>query len=814
MDRLAHLVLHDTATAEPYISTSGGSGPFPTPPRDDRAAHGNRLNTQLTQAEANAESQRSGLASDYVESGIALEFLSDPSFKLKLDSLERQRSGIELLNSRIEDSVMRATVFVPHGKLTQFARLFEQYINEESKSGRPRHRALVESISSIQLAAVRSYWTDLPALYPSDGEAIWWEVWLRVEDNEPDPVAAFISVAEPLGITVNPRAVTFPERMVLLAKGTSRQLSGSLDLLNMLAELRRAKRVPSDFLNLPPRQQAEFIQRLLQRIQPPESNSPAVVILDTGGSPGHPLLSIGLAQSDTLAVDPDWSPADLAGHGTEMAGLALYGCLTTYDGSAEPIILRHRLESVKILPDSGTNEPDNYGAITAEAIARIEIAARERSRIICLAVTADGRDEGFPSSWSGELDQLASGALDDRRRLLVVAAGNTPSDVRHQYPASNQVHGIQDPSQAWNVLTVGAYTARVHIASSDYAGWQPIAGQGRLSPCSTTSLVWERKEWPLKPDVVLEGGNSAIDPNTGRADFLDDLGLLTTRLSPTGALLSATGETSAATAQAARLAAILQAKYPNFWPETLRGLIVHSAEWTPQMLAEFPYVSRHDRLRCYGYGVPNFERMLWSASNAATLIVQDALQPYQRLGSEMKTKDMHVHALPWPVEVLEQLGDEPVTMQVTLSYFIEPSPGRRGWTKKHRYASHLLRFEVRRPTETTNEFKQRLTRAAWEEEEERPAMSSDSRHWELGPNLRTRGSVHSDRWTGTASELAACRFIAVYPVTGWWRERPHLSRFNREARYSLAVSISTPRIDVDLYTPIATQVGITPIVET
>ena len=41
--------------------------------------------------------------------------------------------------------------------------------------------------------------------------------------------------------------------------------------------------------------------------------------------------------------------------------------------SPEPVTLRHRLESVKILPPVGANEPDLYGAITAQATSRPEI---------------------------------------------------------------------------------------------------------------------------------------------------------------------------------------------------------------------------------------------------------------------------------------------------------------------------------------------------------------------------------------------------------------------------------------------------------
>jgi hypothetical protein len=239
----------------------------------------------------------------------------------------------------------------------------------------------------------------------------------------------------------------------------------------------------------------------------------------------------------------------------------------------------------------------------------------------------------------------------------------------------------------------------------------------------------------------------------------------------------------------------------------VRGLLAHSARWTNAMLAEFPYSDRHRRVRCYGFGIPDLERALWSASNAATLIVQGSLQPFDKGGTDVKTKDMHLHRLPWPGTVLQELGELEVRMRVTLSYFIEPSPGRRGWTRRHRYQSHGLRFDVKRPLETVAEFHKRLSKAAWEEDED-VEHGTDDRNWELGDWLRRKGSLHSDTWSGTAAELANCGMIAVFPVTGWWKERPHLNRWNRQARYSLIVTIETDSADVDIYTPIATQVGV------
>jgi hypothetical protein len=99
---------------------------------------------------------------------------------------------------------------------------------------------------------------------------------------------------------------------------------------------------------------------------------------------------------------------------------------------------------------------------------------------------------------------------------------------------------------------------------------------------------------------------------------------------------------------------------------------------------------REHLLRCFGFGVPNIERALWSAGDALTLIVQDELRPFER----DRSNEMHLHTLPWPTQALQELGSVEVELRVTLSYFIEPNPARRGWRRRHRYASHGLRFAV------------------------------------------------------------------------------------------------------------------------
>jgi hypothetical protein len=288
--------------------------------------------------------------------------------------------------------------------------------------------------------------------------------------------------------------------------------------------------------------------------------------------------------------------------------------------------------------------------------------------------------------------------------------------------------------------------------------------------------------------------------------------VLTTQLKPTGgALLGASRDTSAATAQVAHMAASLQADYPDLWPESTRALLIHSAEWTPRMKKEF--IRNEQRLRVYGWGVPNLERAKRSAKGIATMVIQEEIQPFRLEESKGKTHQMHFHSLPIPRTVLQGLGPVQIKMRVTLSYFIEPNPSRRGWAARYRYQSHGLRFDVRRPIESLERMKNRLSRDFWPEENRKtrkapyPAMSDD-RKWELKTDLQTRGSIHSDCWTGTAAELANSDYIAVYPVTGWWREQPARGFTEKKTRYSLVVTISTEATGVDLYQAIVEDVAI------
>lgn len=802
---LPHIYLPYSGKSEKYTSRGGGS--TPQPPYRDRGRHAEVLEQAIGNALVEARKQLQSRDPEIAagKPGFYLEFQVQADEANAFEKLENRQKKIELVavhQSPDQKDVVQATVFVPESAIGYFLSRVEKYRDEETEKGNPKNEALIARLDTVQIGTVRSLFTDDLNFFPQDRQQIWWEVWLRRGQRE-----TFELVTRRLDIQTKPHTLSFPEREIVLAMANVEAMARIIKNSDAVAELRVAKDTPSMFLEMGSIEQGRWVEDLASRILAPGMHAVAVCLLDSGVTQTHPLIEPGLDSSDMHTCDLSWKEHDHSGHGTQMAGLALYSDLFNALEISNQVKLLHRIESVKILPPPPKqNDPQLYGAITGQAVSLPEIQAADRRRVFCMAVTSESPtfNQGTPSSWSAAIDQLCFGE-DDFRRLMVISAGNIRQDIFHSdYLNINDVSTIENPGQAWNPLIIGAYTEKINIVHHDYRGWEVVAPGGDLSPRSRTSVSWDN-QWPIRPDVVFEGGNLASD-GQNPAEAINDLCLLTTDHLPRQRLFNSMRDTSCATALASYMAARIMSENPTSLPETVRALIIHSAEWTPAMQERFQPATtqnaKHPLLRRYGYGVPSLERALNSSTNDLTLIVEDKLQPFYKESNSVKTRDMKLHRLPWPSEELEQLGETYVELKVTLSYFIEPNPGERGRGKRHRYASHGLRFEVKKPLESYDAFRKRINKAA-REEEEKKTTRSESDNWFLGPKLRNRGSIHSDTWHGTAANLAQRGAIAVYPVGGWWKEKLHLDRWNQSARYSLIVSVRVPEVEVDIYTPVS-----------
>ncbi|RIW11199.1 S8 family peptidase [Veillonella parvula] len=810
-----NIFLKNTKESMPYISVKGGPRNYTYPTLQYPEEHVKKLKHDLSEISRKAllRHQTDGIA---VKSGIYLEVSGQRGYELKYQSLEDNRVGIRLLNVKTKNELTKATIFIPKDKSSVLMRKLNEFENTLATQEVPTNSDLVRSIETINEANVESFWYGAIEDIPNEESKTWCEVWLRTENNTNSVYSDFKSLLEFFNIQYKNELIEFPERIVMMIYVNYNDLIALLQSSNQIAEFRRCMEPNSFFIKEFLSDQHEWVDDLRSRLRFEESNA-TVCLLDTGISTAHPLIEPFIQENGVHTVFNDGDLSDREGHGTEMAGIALYHDLNYHLVSREEITIPYRLESSKILR-SQSNQPELYGAITKQGILFHEIENPDKNRSVCMAITTSLESDNFgvPTSWSAAIDEILADFKNKAKRLMYVSAGNVcPFEFRDVgYPAANINSTIENPGQSWNAITVGAYNSKIQICDSELVDYKPIAEIDALSPYSKTSNMWENK-WPIKPEILMDGGNVAEKDNFYTE--CDDLSLLTTNHKLFAKLFSTIWATSSATAQASKLSAEIYCQYPTAWPETIRALMVHSARWTDKMKTQFlpnqnPNKSeiRH-LLRTCGYGVPDFERAVSCKNNYVNMIIEEELQPFKlKSNGNIVMNELHIHKLPWPKKVLESLGNEEVELRVTLSYYIEPSPGNIGWKDRYSYRSCGLRFDIKNNIESLEDFKKRVNRAARADDVNWRSEFGASAPWYLGVHNRDVGSIHSDFMCVSAVELADVNGIAVYPVGGWWKERKKMKKYNEKVRYSLIVSLSTKETEVDLYTPIITEIQ-TPI---
>lgn len=841
----SHIHLRGLGAASRNFRAPGG-GDKPAPPRiPNRSEHASLLREQLESALSQlpdflAAQKQVGVPSD--KRGMPITVTSRPGISLVTGGTRANSRGLKLYAVRRGETDLltgeatdQATYFLgdrvaetfrenldKYGEwidtpeaLLEFGKYDEFEEGEDGGAGRrPRNFWLFESGAEIRPATLRDLWTDDVDAFPRGRGAALWEIWVRTALLDPFRKAAAI-----IGVRDVGRPTEFVETVVQNVRATPTELQTLLRSTGAIVELRKASSFVSDFLDMTPTQRSDLGQSLQRRIVQPPAAAPRVTILDTGVDRSHPLLSHALPANRCHTAEPSWGTSDRDGHGTRMAGLALIGDLGEAQASTGPILLTTDLESVVVAA------PQPPGDLPArDAIERaVAIVERENAkRVYCLAQTAVGESEtGRPTSTSAVLDKLAFGD-GESTRLFCAAVGNVPHTPLEPYQVAdyterNARFGIQSPGQAVNALSVGAASLK------PTQGPDLLAPSGDLMPTSRTAASWRRPH-ASKPDIVMEGGNLRIDRAGGNLFALPALDhfALTTSQTANGRMLAVSGETSTATALAAGLAARVAARYPLFRMETIRGLMVHCADWTPAMLAN-AYGLRaagmpeaevwQSILGRYGWGVPDEGRLFASASNALTLVVEDELTPYERQFKDgrrqpPRLREMKYFKLPWPAHVLRDLRSTEVEMRCTLSYFIDPDPHAAARDRIDRYPSHRLKFDVRRYGETDARAQRRLNLLAAGSDGE---GSTSDEGWLTG--AKNRGTVVQDFWRGPAYRLAERDGISVAPVRGWWADAPNEDRMNRPVRFSLIVSVRTPAQSGDLVSEAMVKVSVATLVQ-
>jgi len=815
MSDLSHIILNGYNVSLPY-TTHGRAPNFRLKEGREVRTHGDKIISSFNTAISTFSNQEVNF--DFVY----LEFESASNFELAFKSFEdvagnyRLASCKTLLSYDIDGNAevtFKVAVYLNKKAVANFLDKVEKYLTQETITGKPKNQNLIANIETIRAATLESFWQEPNINFPASNISVWWEVWFSGNDKE--KVLLFLNSLSNDSIKTNNRLLIFPENVVGLIKATPQELAESLLSIDNLSELRKPIETADFFNNLDKTWEDEFINDLRGRINSQISrNNVSICLLDTGVNRVNPLLIDLIPEKNLDSVNPSWTNSDSNrnGHGTPMAGLIIYGDMIESMSSSSTINVTSNIESVKII-DQISNDPDLYGQITLEAIAIGEIMNPLNKRVVCLAVTAAAEFEnlGRPSSWSAAIDQKMFGTIDQRndKTLILISVGNLPFEERLNYPISNDDFSIEDPAQAYNAISIGAYTNKDKIDLLTYPNAELLARRGGLSPCSATSVSWG-KIWPRKPDVVFEGGNDAIF-NSNILDH-ESLKLLSTGVGGVGkSWITTMADTSAATALASKFTSELYQNYPNLRPETIRALIIHSADWNDimlnnRLLSSLSIQEKIILLSKVGYGIPNLQRALSSAENSLNIIAERTLSPFKLEESRVKTDKFHLFDLPWPTDILSELAESDVKLKITLSYFIEPNPGNKKYANEQSYKSYGLRFKMIDRNERVDRFKARVSKSIKNEQED--YIKEGSENWLLGSAVRDKGSIHKDIWVGAAADLALRNKIAVYPVGGWWKNRKNLNRYNTLVRYSLIISIESRETDIDIYNNVLNQIEI------
>ncbi len=809
---LEHILLERVSRNYKYKGSGRGSFLRYERTRSQREIHGRKLTGLI--GRAFPDEQVEGYIS-IEDPGVYLEIVSEEGYPLAIESLDTLYCRLCNVHNYPNGS-QSVTVFIPDSSRHKFVALLERY---KSQDGVRTNNKLFDNIASIRLAELKDFWTSNEESYPQDDRNVWWEIWLSRRSLERTEGNDFLKFCRERGLSVSQSKINFELYTVFAVKASKSILAESIVLISCLSELRSISDTASFILQMPPYEQSDWMKDLIERTEFNNQKNVSVLVLDQGINYNHPLLEGGVEANCCFAWDEAWPLYDRNfEHGTMQAGLIFYGDMADVLYSTNGITITYDIESCRIFSPRNDNEKELYGSLTYFAIHEAEDAIGVQNRVISLAITADHDGvTGQPTSWSSEIDQLSFHG--NHQRLFVISGGNIRGDdISIDYASNVNNFSIEDPGQSWNALTIGAFTNKTEISDHTFRKWTALAEKGDICPTSRTSNEWGWKsEAPIKPDLVEEGGNRLLSPEGGQHTTADCVSLVTTADHTNGHVFREHGETSAATALTSRIVANVWDQYPDYWAETIRALVVHSASWSEKMLAykEVALASglqqkeaKEFMLRMFGHGVPSMQRAISSQNNYLTMIVQDEISPFKVEKGTLKFNEMHLVELPWPNDELLSLGNQEVKLRTTLSYFIEPNPGRRSYTARFSYQSYGLRFKLINAGEDPVEFIKRANIA--EREDGFVAGQTDPAGWELKDQLRTRGTIHQDTWKGPASDLALRNYIAVVPVVGWWKQRKNKlfsSKLELKVPYSLVVSLEVAE-DIDIYTPVAQQVGI------
>jgi subtilisin family serine protease len=532
------------------------------------------------------------------------------------------------------------------------------------------------------------------------------------------------------------------------------------------------------------------INELPRDIPSPTIGASRICILDSGINANHPLLRPAMAESASF-VDEE-GETDLAGHGTAVAGVVLYGDVEACNEGNfwRPQFWLYNGKVMKKCPQTG-NAVYNEHSLEASLTQAVEHFVELGCRIFNLSLgNSNAPYDGMHVRGLAYILDVLS-----RRHniLFVVSTGNfcgsenpavPVNSWRDEYPEYllAEQSSIIDPAPAMSVLTVGSIAR--HNATVDTQRFPEIY---QLSPASENQPSPFTRHGPsvkgaFKPDLVATGGNLACPMRHVDSQWRQierGLGVLTFNHEFVGnTIFKEVSGTSLAAPYITHLAGRLLNEYPASSANLIRAMLVNQA-YQPKEVAttfseNFRNAYKEDKSTLHrdvardvaGYGAVNEGELFRSSDNTVVLISEQSIE-----------KDScQFFELPLPADFLRKtLSTRELT--VTLAY----SPAVR--TTRIEYLATQISFRLVKGT-SLDEVQKYFNQASKTDVESRNDDAVSNR--DISAQQRSRGTVQSSRWTFRKRNPKEKWFVVVIRQDREWNHPDVLE----EEPYALVVTVA------------------------
>ncbi|GAA3510861.1 hypothetical protein GCM10022393_25620 [Aquimarina addita] len=364
-------------------------------------------------------------------------------------------------------------------------------------------------------------------------------------------------------------------------------------------------------------------------------NLSTVGIIDTGVNKIDPFNNLIVDDGINITGETD---ADHSGHGTLVAGLAIFG------QELPSSVQDSYLAKCKVLPIKVLH--NNNGGINFPMLLQaIRTANKDHGiRIFNMSLVFYPKkyNEAF-SEFAYELDHLSH----ELGILIFISVGNFDSiSLRellttdfhndHSYPefyynlnSTSPVHNcentnISTPSESLNNLSIGALAGNIEDdENSDItpANIYPAYYTRKFhfdyeQKVNSTDFNQNQKNKHLnKPDLVFDGG-----------DLLNEQSGIEVIASPVDNYFRRAAGTSLSTPLITSIAAEIEGMYPNLDVQSIKALLINNANYyKPKELPHFK--NKGELLRkLIGFGIPNRNQALFSDNKSITMVVEDQIK--------------------------------------------------------------------------------------------------------------------------------------------------------------------------------------------